>query len=288
MVNSLITTSVIANEALAVLYEGSVFARLMHRDYESDFQAGVGATISIRKPATFVAKDFVRANGIELQDASESLATITLDQHKDVSFAVTDHELTLTVADFSKQLLTPALQAIIEGIEATAVGTIAGVATSTGSTTAPMTVNEFVDARTALGKRKVPKANRFALLNPVAAGQLLKDPSLRNADVSNDGGAALRESAIGRIQMADTYEMTGLADTQNVMAHANAFAFVSRPLSPAAGTDCVVRDFEGFSVRVVQQYDIIHKQTVVSVDTLFGCKAIDPRLAQVMLNSATV
>ena len=64
MANTLLTPSVIAQAALATLYETTVAAQLVHRDYDSEFVARVGDTVTIRKPAVFEAKEFDEATGI--------------------------------------------------------------------------------------------------------------------------------------------------------------------------------------------------------------------------------
>ena len=44
-------------KALAILVNNLVYADLVHRDYSPEFQQ-IGDTITVRNPATLVAKDF--------------------------------------------------------------------------------------------------------------------------------------------------------------------------------------------------------------------------------------
>ncbi|MBQ9608137.1 MAG: hypothetical protein IJV15_01670 [Lachnospiraceae bacterium] len=78
MANTLLTPSIIAKEALMVLRNNAVMANLVHRDF-SDEYASVGDTITIRKPATFVAKEFNQSNGIEVQDAVEDSVSVKME-----------------------------------------------------------------------------------------------------------------------------------------------------------------------------------------------------------------
>ena len=66
MTNTFLTTDVIAREALMVLRNNAVMANLVHRDYSGEFVAGVGDTITIKKPAKFEAKEFT--DEISVQD----------------------------------------------------------------------------------------------------------------------------------------------------------------------------------------------------------------------------
>lgn len=119
MANTFLTPSIIAKAALATLYETCVMAQLVHRDYEQEFVSRVGDTISVRKPAVFQANEFNRAQGIQIQNASEGSVPITLNHFSDVSFAVTAEELTLEIEDFGTQLLNPAMEAISQKIDRT-------------------------------------------------------------------------------------------------------------------------------------------------------------------------
>ena len=114
MPNEIITPSLVARVGLATLYNTTVLAGLVWRDFDPDFSGKQGDTITIRKPAVFEAKEFNRATGIELQDIDEDGVPLKLDHLADVSFPVTAEELTLSIDDFSARLLTPAMEAIVQ------------------------------------------------------------------------------------------------------------------------------------------------------------------------------
>ena len=57
MPNNFLTPQIIANEALMVLQANLVMANLVHKDYSKEF-VKVGDTITVRKPAKFIAKNF--------------------------------------------------------------------------------------------------------------------------------------------------------------------------------------------------------------------------------------
>ena len=101
MSNTILTPNIIANEALDVLRTNAVMANLVHRDYSSEFVAGVGDTITVRKPATFEAKEFTTE--VEVQDATEGKVPVKMDKLLDVTFAVTSKELTMGIVDFRRQ-----------------------------------------------------------------------------------------------------------------------------------------------------------------------------------------
>ena len=65
----------------------------------------------------------------------------------------------------------------------------------------------------------------------------------------------------------------------NLVFHPHAFAFVTRPLSAPAGVESYVTTYNGISLRVVRGYDIRYKREMLSMDVLYGFKAVYPELA---------
>lgn len=66
---------------------------------------------------------------------------------------------------------------------------------------------------------------------------------------------------------------------QNLVFHQNAFAFVTRPLCAPAGVESYTTHFNGISLRVCRGYDMKYKKDMLSMDVLYGYKAIYPELA---------
>jgi hypothetical protein len=296
MAHTFIKPTVIARRALAVLYNTTVLAALVHRAYDEEFTGKQGDTITIRTPATFEAKTFTRPTGIELQDATESSTTVTLDTLLDVSFPVTSEDLTLTIDDFDGRLLTPAMEAIVQkvdGILAEALVDAAegggGGGTATWSSSKPSTVfTGETGARAKLGRGKAPTMQRYALFSPEAAGVALTEELIVAADKSG-WTDALREGSVGRIFGFDTYESQVLGygagdagQADGVAFHRDAVALVTRTLEKPMGVaaeQMAVESYKGLGLRVVQEYDITQKQDVVSIDFLLGKKALRPQWA---------
>jgi len=74
---------------------------------------------------------------------------------------------------------------------------------------------------------------------------------------------------------------------QNLVFHKNAFALVMVPMVLPSGASMAARESaNGFSVRMIQDYDITNDKEFYRFDILYGVKAIDPRLATRMSGSA--
>ncbi|GAA4946003.1 hypothetical protein HD597_006753 [Nonomuraea thailandensis] len=304
MANTFLTPSIIAKAALATLYETCVMAQLVHRDYEQEFVSRVGDTISVRKPAVFQANEFNRAQGIQIQNASEGSVPITLNHFSDVSFAVTAEELTLEIEDFGTQLLNPAMEAISQKIDRDILSLRNDIVQRVGvpGTTPAGVTGEVIhpyddpktaiDARRVLNQRNVPAADRHLVIGPEIEALWLSDPLFHQADVRGDTDG-LREASLGRrvfghdafqTQNIDAPTGTPSAGQPNtevgVAFHRTAFALVTRPLVlPQGAANAAVESYKGFGVRVVMDYDISKKQDIVSVDCLYGVKTLDANRA---------
>jgi hypothetical protein len=281
MPNTFLTPDIIAREALMVLRNNAVMANLVHRDYSSEFVAGIGDTITIRKPASFVAKEFT--GEIEVQDAAEDGVAVKMDKHLDVSFAVTSAQLTMDIEDFSRQLLVPAMQAFQDKIDSYLLGLQSDVTNRVPST--GVLQNDIVDARKYLTKAAVPLTERRFVYGSDTEANLLKTDLFTHADKVGDEGTALREASLGRKFGMDFYvdQNADAAGIDGLAFHKNAFALVTRPLAlPQGAAKAAIVDYDGFGLRVVQDYDINKKTDTISIDMLCGVKTLDQALAAVI------
>lgn len=292
MANTFLTPNVIARAALATLYETTVMANLVFRDYEREFVGRVGDTVTVRKPPTFTALEYNRTSGITVQDATESGIPVVLNHFADVSFAVTSEELTLEIDDFTERLLGPALEAISQKIDADLLALRADVVQSIGTVTGELWSDprSLIGAGRVLNQAKVPMSQRYAVVGPVQGAEWMKDELLHEAQRRGDT-EGLHEASLGnRLFGFDPYMTnhitiptpgTGIPTTETGIAfHRTAFALVTRPLElPRGASQAAVQSYKGFGVRVVIDYDMDKKQDVVSVDTLYGTKTIDANRA---------
>lgn len=278
--------SIIAREALMVLRNNAVLANLVHRDYSSEFVNGVGDTISIKKPATFQAKEF--ESEIELQDATETSIPVTMDKLLDVSFAVTSEELTLDIVDFSEQLLVPAMQAFADKIDKYIIALEKDVTTNrVNHESGPITPADIIAARKMLGDSAAPLSGRKLVIGTAAEADLLSTELFVSAEKVGDNGTALREASIGRKFGFDTYVDQNIekveAYTPSIAFHKNAFALVTRSIAlPKGAKEAAIVNYDGFGLRVVYDYDIKTKKDVVSIDMLCGVATLDEKLAAVI------
>lgn len=305
MANQFLKVGAILDQALATLYETTIMAPIVYRDDIGQRMrtAKQGDTVMIRKPATFKANLFDRAQGIQLQDATEGSIPVKLDKIADVSFAVTDEDMSLSIADFDEQLLTPAMEAVAQHVDIATLSVRDQVTQVAGTHADAVTLGQtwdkpevLIEAKRQLDLNAVPQTERFAVVGPTTASRWLNTDLLKQADKSAST-AALREGAIGnRLFGFNAYQtgnvgqpkatgaqVAGDPTTEVGLAfHRSAMALASAPLEVPAGADdgkVMVRSYKGLSLRVAYGWDIKYKQTVVSIDFLYGIKLLDAKRA---------
>ena len=304
MANTFLTVQEIADQALATLYETTVLKSLVHTDLTTEFAAKkTGNTIDIRVPAVFTANRFNRTNGIVLQDATESSIPVVLDKISDVSVGVTDEDMSMNIEDFSVQLLNPMMEAVSQDIDLelfllrNGITQVAGFGDTTTTYDKP---EVLIEAGRLLDLQAVPTTDRYAVVGPTMKAKWLNSEILKHAEKSGTT-TALREGSVGKdlfgfevfrsgnVGQPKASPAIGEATTEVGLAfHNSAFAFGSAPLQLPAGANVgqvAVATYKGLSLRVAYGWDINKKQSVVSVDMLFGTKLLDANRA-VLLKGA--
>lgn len=296
MSNVLLTPEVIASQALASLNDLLVMRPLVYTDLSQEFtNAKIGDTVNVRKPAVFTANRFDRNKGVQLQAAKEESIPVKVDQISDVSFAITNEELTMSVEDFDAQFLSPAMEAIANDIDRAILDLRDDVKHTVG-TEAGMEWNKpevLIDADRVLSANRVPVTDRYAIVGTGTKAKWLNSPVLKEAHRAGDdtalNRARLKEELFGFTpywtQCVNPIPASGNpapgdpATEVGIAFHKSALGFVSVPMPVPPGAMGSTMNYNGLNVRVMYQNDIMRKQTVISVDTLFGVKCIDPNRA---------
>ncbi|WP_109527258.1 P22 phage major capsid protein family protein [Nocardia aurea] len=293
MANTLLTPSVIAKKALANLYENLVMVPLVYTDVSSEWGGQkIGSTVTIRKPATFTAQTFNPASpSITIQNATETSVAVTLDKHRDVSFAITAQDLTLRLEDFDEQLLAPACEALAQEVDKAIIAQAKADFTAFAGTGTGFEWNKpesLIEADRLLNIQKVPTSERSAVVGPTTRAGWLNSDLIKHADKAGDN-AALRQGSIGNgifgfnafmtqniVQPAGS-PATGQPTTEVGLAfHKTALALASAPLAlPRSNEWGAMESYKGLSLRIVSDYDMDLKSDVISVDILFGTKTLD-------------
>lgn len=154
MSNTLLTIGMITRESLRVLENQLPFTKNVNTQYEDQFaQTGkkAGDTINVRKPPRYLGR---RGPNLSVENSTETSVPLTVSQYGcDISFSSKD--LTLSIDDFSKRFIVPAVATVANMIELDGLAMYKNVHNVVGS------------VGTALNRKAVSQAN--ALLDANAA-----------------------------------------------------------------------------------------------------------------------
>ena len=217
--NTLLSPTKIAQEALMQLVNNMGMARHVHRQYKAEFGAGVGTTVTIRKPVKFrVTASATRSN----TDIVEGSTTFIVNTRAHVSWAFTSQELTQKIEDYSARYITPACQALANYIDYTLTGLYTYVWNSVGTPgVTPQSFKTLADAQIVLDEEAAPQEGRLALLNPMANWYMAD--ALKGTFAPNVAQNIITKGFLGRVANLDIYM------DQNIRRHTTG---LTRPAAP--------------------------------------------------------
>lgn len=207
MPNTILTPTAVTREALRVLHQKLNFVGNIVREYDDSFAksgARIGDSLKIRLPNQYVVRTGAT---LSTQDTTESSVTLQVATQKGVDLNFTSVDLTLSLDDFSKRILDPAMAVLAANIEADALSMYKDVWQSTWNGGSAATYNLALDTRTILQRALAPSNDRCALMDPRAMADVVKDTkSLFNDSTSIS--KQFKEGYMGRAAGFDWMENT--------------------------------------------------------------------------------
>jgi hypothetical protein len=210
MSNSLLTPTKIVREALRIAHQRSNFVSTLENKYENQFGvqgAKIGDTCQVRLPNKFTSTASATLN---VQDVTETKVDVVVNTRRHIGMAFTTRDLSLTIDDFSKRYIDPAVSQLMADVE---YDTIANLYKGVYNRVAPSTATAALDLATMGAARRLmveglaPKGKWYANLMPrqtsdlVAAGSALFNAPMEIAEQYKDG-------IMGRNSGFDYYENT--------------------------------------------------------------------------------
>jgi hypothetical protein len=126
LANSLLTISMITREALRVLENSLTFTKQISRTYDDKFAiagAKIGTVLNIRKPPRYAGRI---GQALALEDSVETSVPLVLTTQRGVDIVFTSQELTLSVDDFGRRFLRPAILGIANRIDLDGAALVTG------------------------------------------------------------------------------------------------------------------------------------------------------------------
>ena len=272
MPNTLLTPSQVTREALRILHQKLNFVGNINRSYDDSFAnsgAKIGDTLKIRLPNRYVVRTGAT---LSAQDTTETNTTLQIATQKGVDLNFTSVDLTLSLDDFSKRILEPAMAVLAAAIESDAFSMQKDVYQLVGTPgTVPNALLTYLQAKARLDNSLAPPGDRSAILDPTAQVTIID--ALKG--LFNDPGQLskqYKEGMMGRTAGFDWYANT-LIPTQTNGAQAGTPAVNG---GSQTGASLAINGMTGTTV--------ITKGTVFTIAGVFEVhpetKVTTPRLQQ--------
>jgi len=165
MPNTLLTASAITRESLRILHQKLNFVGSIVREYDDSFAqkgAKIGDTLKVRLPNQYVVRTGAT---LAAQDTNEASVELKVQTQRGVDLNFTSVDLTLSLDDFSKRILNPAMSTLAASIEADAMSMYRDVFQSVWNGGAAITLEKVLDGRVLLQNALAPLNDRTANLN---------------------------------------------------------------------------------------------------------------------------
>ena len=208
MPQSILTPTAVTREALRVLHQKLNFIGNINRTYDDSFAksgAKIGDSLKIRLPNEYV----VRTGApLSTQDTEEISTTLQVATQKGVDLNFSSTDLTLSLDDFSKRILDPAMAVLAANIEADALTMYRDVYNIVDQDTTAFTWNTVLNGRKALNDSLAPMDNQRSALLSTESSVKLVDALKGLFQDGTEIGKQYREGKMGRSAGFDFYENT--------------------------------------------------------------------------------
>jgi hypothetical protein len=183
MPNSLLTISMITRESLRLFKNTNSFIQHIDKQYDDSFAvqgAKIGSSLRVRLPNDYTVRT---GQAAQPQDTAEQQTTLTLATQQGVDLAFTSADRTLSLDDFSRRILAPAINNLVGAV---AQNVMSGARTGSarwvanqdgaGNILAPTSAT-WLSAGALLDINSGPTTDRNVVLNPFTMAKTVQSLS---------------------------------------------------------------------------------------------------------------
>lgn len=283
----------IAKEALRVAHEKATFIGSINRSYDDSFSksgAKIGSTLRVRDPNQYTRRQGSRI--MNVQDQNSSTQTITVATQDGVDMRFNSAELAQDIDYLSEQYISPAMSALVSGIDgdclttatketfntAGTAGTVVGTVTSGFSDTSALG-----KARAKLNQGLAPKDDRSVQMDSVTMASVangIKGLFLPKTEVER----AWRDGFIGQTAASTFYEnertwsltniadVTGTTDAASLVTDGGTTVDMhTTVVSPAVGSVFTIAGVYACHPETKAAYEHLQQFTVITTSAGAGC-----------------
>jgi hypothetical protein len=240
--NSILTPTAVTREALRILHQKLNFIGSINRQYDDSFAksgAKIGDTLKIRMPNQYTVRT---GKTIATQDTAEVSQSLQVATQKGVDVNFSTAELTLSLDDFSKRILDPAMAVLAANIEYDAMTMFKKVYNAIWTPASTLAYNDVLSGRVLMQRYLAPTSERTANLNSLDMSTLVKDTKTLFNDQAQLS-KQYKEGFMGRAAGYDFVENTlwptytrGAGDANYLVNTSTGITSASATVAVTAGT----------------------------------------------------
>jgi len=292
MANSFDTVAVdvIAQEALTRLIQKLSFVKSIHKDFSTTALAKNQSVIThIISEMSASDVDFTAGGGYVSStgtDLIQSDVEVTLNQHKAVTFTLTDDERDASSIDLFSRFAEVGAYGLAKGIVDTLIGSdtlgAGGASITNTAISGGLTMDQLIDLGATFDSAGVPESQRWIVAHPNVLAELEKEvTAVTNSSFSVN--SSIVEGGVNRIRGFDLYSYNGgiLTNTASsvgaIAGFSDSLALVTAPPSSppnASGADLgyVSDPSTGLTIQRRQWYDADKATFAFSLTLYLGTK----------------
>lgn len=270
MAHTLLTPTKITREALRILKNQLAFTRGVTRERAEFFKIGgmkAGQTVQVRKPNRYTVRTGLV---MDAQDTTEETVSVTLQDPIGVDMNFDSTELKLSIDDFSKRFLVPAMATIANKIDLDGLARYYEINNQVGTPgTTPATALSLLNVNRRLDEEAAPQdGTRMLCVDPAANAGLvdglkaLFNPQGKLSEQFQKGKMGNNVLGFGEIKM-----------DQNIARH-TVGAYAGTPLTNGAGQTGASLVTDGWNNSIT---GLLKKGDVI---TIAGVNSVNPQSRQ--------
>lgn len=275
MANTYIKAQKYAALAVGALDRTTVLPQVFTKYDGGNFRGAEDDTVSFKLPGVTQARDYewrTRTNPIVLDKIGRTKVSIKLDTHTYSAVPITDEELTLDLSDFTSEILTPQLVAVVERLEGKVMAGLRAApfaVTNLNAAAADDPYDKALDWAAALDAVFTPVNGRKLLLGSNAWKWVAKSDDLVKYDRSA-AETAFRKAILGELAGFEIVKSARLQPNEIFAVHPTALVLANvAPENPDGATYSARQQYKGFGMRVLKDYDpnFLRDRSIVSTFT---------------------
>jgi hypothetical protein len=272
--------TIVAKRALARLKAATIAYSISDPSYGAEV-ATHGNTVNVPIPAEYTTNLLADGGTVTRQQTSLGNAQIVLNKHRELTFAITDRNASITRPDLKSTNLGQAIANFAEAVDEDLLGIYASLTgTAVGAFNTPLTEAELDLGETRLFDTRVPDALRKSVVLTGNGYSVVRQIArFTEVDKIGRGERPIADGFVGRLKNMDFYRdqktvVTSSTQRHGVLLTPPALLTAVRPLPPIANATGsaiqVVVSEDNLSIRMTMSYNTETLADQTTLDLLYG------------------